>query len=875
VSLSRGMKVGSCEILDQIGAGGMGEVYRGRDTKLGRDVAVKALPEGFTQDADRLARFEREAQILALLNHPNLAIIHELMEAGSSKYLIMELVEGETLAERIARGPLPIDEALAIAKQIADGLEAAHEKGIVHRDLKPANVKITPEGRVKVLDFGLAKVFESTATPPNFSNSPTLSALQTLGGVILGTAAYMSPEQARGKNVDRRTDLWAFGCVLYEMLTGRQAFPNGETLSDTLVSILSREPDWSALPADTPPKIRTLLERCLRKDPRLRWSDARHARIEIEEVGSEPTIADKPTRKTSSRREYVLAAVAALSLLSAGALAVRTFFSSPPSARPVRFDVLPPEGGRFTGAAGNFLSPDGSRMVLMVTVEGKTQLWIRPLDSSTAQPLPGTDDAASPFWSPDSKYIAFFAEGRLKKISVAGGPVQLVCNQPGREGTWSIQDVILIGGNGGPLLRVPASGGQPTPATELDASRKENTHDYPYFLPDGRHYLFMARSGGGPESWHGYVGDLNSKERRPLPGINSGAKYSSTGHLLFYRERAMVAQPFNLSRLELEGEAVTIAEEVAGGPNPWFGVSSDGHLAFETQASARTSGLVWFDRAGKELSTLPPIGERYLADLSLDDRYASLVGSSGAPDIWVLDIAKGIISRFTSNPAVDTSPKWSPDGKTIAFQSNRDGVFNLYQREFGVVGEDKLLFKSDKSKTLSDWSRDGRYIVYTEDGDIWALPMSGERRPLRVTDTPFAEANPKISPDGHWIAYSSNESGNRMEVYVQSFPQPGAKQQVSTKGVLREREANAARGRLHWRPDGKELFYLAPDFTVMAVPITSNGASLNAGTPVRLFQSRGNSGFQVSSDGRFLLGVNTDFESPITVILNWSAALHN
>src|SRR5262249_539493 len=332
------------------------------------------------QDADRLARFEREAQVLALLNHPNLAIIHELEEAGSSKYLILEFVEGETLAERITRGPLPVDEALDIARQIAEGLEAGHERGIVHRDLKPANVKITPEGRVKVLDFGLAKVFESTATPPNFSNSPTLSAVQTLGGVILGTAAYMSPEQARGKNVDRRTDLWAFGCVFYEMLTGRQAFPNGETLSDTLVNILSRAPDWSALPADTPPKIRTLLERCLRKDARLRWSDAGHARIEIEESGNESTLAEKPTSRTS-RREYVLAAVAALSLLFAGALAVRTFFSSPPSARPVRFDVLPPEGGRFTGAGGNFLSPDGSRMVLTVTVEGKTQLWIRPLDS--------------------------------------------------------------------------------------------------------------------------------------------------------------------------------------------------------------------------------------------------------------------------------------------------------------------------------------------------------------------------------------------------------------------------------------------------------------------------------------------------------------
>jgi serine/threonine protein kinase len=559
--LSPGTQIGSCEILDLIGTGGMGEVYRGRDTKLGRDVAVKALPAHFVHDADRLTRFEREAQVLAALKHPNLATIHELKESGGSRYLIMELIEGDTLGERIARGSIPLEEALDIALQIVEGLEAAHDKGIIHRDLKPANIKITPEGRVKVLDFGLAKVFEAGVSQ-NLSNSPTISA-QTAQGLILGTAAYMSPEQARGQEVDRRADVWSLGCVLYEMLTAQKVFPNGETISDTLAGILAREPSWQALPAATPPRVRALLERCLRKDQRRRWAGMSAVRLELEEARSELQSVGKTSKTGFSLRERVLVGLAAVFLAATVGAALRLYTSAGAETLPLRSEFWVPPG-TIPGSLGQpELSPDGRTVAFLASARNKRSISVRPLDSTTPVALPSTEGAGPDvFWSADSQYIAFFADGKLKKVAAGGGPSQVIASlqlADAHAGTWNAEDVILLGNSqSGPLLRVSAVSGETSPATDLDTTRKETAHGFPSFLPDGRHYLFVAISSDPQNRTAVYVGDLDSKTLTPVPGIASRVRYSPSGHLVFLRDGALMAQPFDIGSLKTAGGAFPV-----------------------------------------------------------------------------------------------------------------------------------------------------------------------------------------------------------------------------------------------------------------------------------------------------------------------------
>ncbi|MGQ0736206.1 MAG: protein kinase domain-containing protein [Acidobacteriota bacterium] len=916
MGLSQGMRVGSCEILAPLGAGGMGEVWRGRDTRLGRDVAVKALPDAFAHDADRLARVEREAQVLAALNHPNLAIIHELNEVAGSKYLILELVEGETLAERIARGPVPITNALDIALQMARAVQAAHDKGIVHRDLKPANVKITPEGRVKVLDFGLAKIDEPAGPSGNLSFSPTFSAGQTEAGMILGTAAYMSPEQARGKEVDRRTDVWAFGCVLYEMLTGRQPFPNGETLSDTLAGILVREPDWQALPEATPPKIRALLERCLRKDERRRIRDMGDARIAIEEARSESeaSAAAAAVPRASRRREVVFGALALVFLLVAAGLAARLFLQTAPQTPAVRLDLPTP-----VGMPNSFyLSPDGKKLAFVTSPAAPGRIWVRSLDSAAAEPLPSTEGIVAPalfyfggnlgqnnalFWSADSQYIGFIAEGQLKKVAAAGGPAQVLATLPPAGnyfGTWSQNGVILIASDaiaGGPLLRVPAAGGEPGPATELDKTRNEQSHRFPHFLPDGRHYLYLA-TGSDARDRVVYVGTLDSAERHPLEGIAAEVKYSS-GHLVFVRDGALMAQPFNLDRLALAGDAFPVADRFApAGALTWsFTASTNGILAYRA-AVAGAGGvasheLVWRARQGTRLTVAGAEAEYQGPELSPDGKFVAFARGSPA-DIWTLDIEKNVSSKWTTDAAADLNPRWSPDGKSLAFDSARDGVANLYQRAVGVSGADTLVFKSEGAKSLSDWSRDGKYLAYVEGNDVWALPLTakpgdptaGEPKPIQVTKTSFMESVPRISPDSRWIAYVSNKSGQN-EVYVQSFPEPGIEQQVSTGAI----GSGPTLAQPRWSRDGKELFYFVPNpGRIMAVSIKPAGTSLNAAAQVELFRHPGFPGFaslfNVTSDGRFLFQLapsaaastnpgagnpqNFAAQAPITVIINFA-----
>jgi Tol biopolymer transport system component len=891
--MQAGERLGPYRISAKVGEGGMGEVYRATDTNLGRSVAIKVLPEAVATDPQRLARFDREAKTLATLNHPNIAQIYGLERSNGATALVMELVDGPSLSDRIARGPIPVEETLSIARQLAEALEAAHAAGVIHRDLKPANIKVRDDGTVKVLDFGLAKAIEpAMAEAVDLSRSPTIATPpMTYAGVLLGTPAYMSPEQARGRSIDKRADIWAFGCVMFEMLTGGRAFPDGESVSDVLAGVLKGEPEWSALPADTPPAIRALLERCLRKDVKRRLQDIGEARIQIDDARSGPAPAVElartvaPTLKGSAdsvaRRSILWPAIAALAVLAALAMAVLLASRPARDTQVVRFDIVGPEGSDIL-AVGQPLSPDARMVAFVATFEGKPHLWIRRLDSLEAQPLRGTEGASRAFWSPDSQYLAFFAAGKLRKVAVVGGPPSDICNEPGREGTWGPDNVILIGGSGKAVLRVAATGGEPAPVTKL--AEKETTHDYPKFLPGGRHFLYLARYGVTPDDWDLLIGSLDSMDRKLVPGIHASAQYSPTGHLLYERDRALMVQPFDLDRQELTGEAVPIVVDgVFPGPHGAFSIASNGSLAYLNPPRTQESRLVWLDRTGKQLSVAAPVGEYSRLALSPDGKSAAFDRRVGqAQDVFVLNLESGAQNRITTDPATDFSPVWAPDGRTLGFASSRDpagrtapinrGGGQLYARELGGAGQDRLLLKTDVGKVATAWSSDGRFLAYVSGGDVWALPVDGAGvEPIRVTNTTFAETGPAFSPDGHWIAYRSNESG-RPEVFVESFPKPGMRRQVSVNGGVMPR----------WRPDGKELFYVGPESTVMAAAVTPDPAQLEIGTPVRVFSSAAlagaferETGFDFSRDGRFLVAVPEINRKPlpVTVVLNWAGTL--
>jgi serine/threonine protein kinase len=884
VSLSIGTRLGTVEVLGIIGRGGMGEVYRARDTKLKRDVAIKTLPDEFSHDADRLSRFQREAEVLASLNHPNIAAIYDLQEAEGSRFLVLELVEGETLANRIAGGPIPIDEALPVAKSICEALEAAHEQGVVHRDLKPANVKITPDGKVKVLDFGLAKAMEST---PNtlLSNSPTLiSVAASNAGVILGTAGYMSPEQAKGQTVDRRTDIWAFGVVLYEMLTGRMLF-SGETVSETMAFVMTKEPDWKALPTETPWPLEKLLRRCLIKDPRSRLRDIGEARIAIAEVqsGSEPNApAPQSVSRPSARAWMSVSAV--LTLIAAGLAlpAVRYFRESAlPAPSEMRLEITTPS----TSAPLEFaLSPDGRYTVFVASGDGPQRLWLRPLDKTQALPMTGTEGATSPFWSPNSRSIGFTALGKLKRIDIAGGPPQILADSGGgRGGTWNSDGIILFTPSAAaPLFRVFASGGAPAAITKLDPVV---SHRFPSFLPGGRQFLFYAQ--GPPDVAGIYLGSLDSNTVRRLTPADTYGAYASPGWLLWVRDGSLVAQHLDLKRNELTGDPVTLADTVAFDANASAGalsVSASGLLAYRRGETGRHQ-LTWFDRAGKSLGTFGTPDDSTLSFLALspDGRRVAVNRTvQGNTDVWLLNGTRA--SRFTFDAAVEEFAVWSPDGSRIAFDSIRKGVRDLYIKPSSGAEDEKLLLQTSQDKYVTDWSPDGRFLLYQSldpqtSYDLWVLPLEGDQKPWPFLKTRFAEVVGLFSPDGRWVAYFSNESG-QMEVYVRPFVTPGANPagnlargqwQVSTAGGVYPR----------WRPDGKELYYTGLDGRIMAVPISATSTTLEPGDPVELFKpriyGRGNlfaglgRQYDVTRDGRFLVNtVLDDIETaPITLLQNW------
>jgi len=870
-----GTKLAHYDITGHLGSGGMGDVYQASDSRLGRTVAIKVLPEAFARDSERIARFEREARVLASLNHPHIAAIHGLEESDGRKFLVMELAAGETLAERIARGPLALDDALTIASQIAEGLEAAHEKGVIHRDLKPANIKVNPESQVKVLDFGLAKAFSEDTEGVNRSNSPTImSRLATNAGVILGTAAYMSPEQAKGLNVDRRTDIFAFGCMLYEMLTGRQAF-QGETVSDILADVLRAEPDWSRLPDNTPPRIRALLAKCLQKDRLWRLQSAGDARIEIRDIRNDPGIQVQPVAPTSALhgRERIMWVAALVVLAAVATMLALAYFRRPAAPAEIRAEITtPPTSDPISFA----ISPDGQKLVYVASANNISRLWLRLLDSSTAQPLADTDGAAYPFWSPDSRSVGFFAEGKLKRIEVRGGASQTITiASVGRGGTWGSDGTILFVTTTTNLHRVASTGGDPIPMTELEP--RNSPQRFPSFLPDGRHFLFFIA--GSAESQGVYLGSLDSSNTRRLTSADGAAIYAPNGWLVYPSQGALLARRFDVSRAELQGDPVTIADSIMLDTNfniGAFSISSTGIVLYRSGAASQRQ-LAWFDRAGKQLETMGMLDESSImaTQLSPDGkRVAAQRTVQNNTDIWFFDANR--MTRFTFDAGLDRFAQWSGDGTRIVFDSNRTGHRNLYAKPVDNSRPEELLLETDLDKASNDWSSDNRFILYNTPAnlnktgsDIWVLPLEGDRKPFVFVQTNFEERLAQFSPDVHWIAYQSNETG-RYEIYIRPFPGPGAQTQVSIGGGIQTR----------WRHDGKELYYVAPNGKLVAVPIELKGSTLNAGAPVALFQTRlwgggtnTNNGFQydVSPDGRFLMNTATDdaAASPITLLLNW------
>jgi Tol biopolymer transport system component len=872
----------------------MGDVYQATDTKLGRSVAIKFLPEAFSHDIERVARFQREARMLASLNHPNIAAIHGVEEIDSRHFLVMELVSGDTLANRIKDGAVPVAEALPIAKQIAEALEYAHEQGVMHRDLKPSNIMLKPEGTVKVLDFGLAKAFNEDARSPVTSNSPTLSLSATQAGVVLGTAAYMLPEQAKGKELDRRADIWSFGVVVYEILTGRQAF-KGETVSETMAFVMTQEPDWEALPDKTPFRLRQLLMRCLVKEPRSRLRDIGEVRLVIEEILTHPeTVASPvvigtstaPRRRRQQNIAWTLAIVA--SLLAGSMLWYAGYLRPAPknATGTIRFMVPPPEKAAwmaFGPSAPNVaISPDGRTLAFVAQSDEVTRIWVRPIDSLEPRPLAGTENVstagATPFWSPDNQWIGFFAQGKLKKINVEGGLAQTLCDAPrARGGTWNRSGIILFdrGQEGGTLNRVQATGGRPESITTLDSSRQEQFHQWPYFLPDGEHFLFLSGTSAAEKNAI-FVGSLSSKDVKFVLSANSRMVYDNTAGIIFVHDGTLVAVPFDTTKQQVRGEARSIAENV--GYNPIGGaasltVSENGVLAYRTGTLSQTQ-LVWFDRSGKMIGTAGRPGLYLNPEISPDEKRLAVQRTdpkSRTRDIWVLELERNVMTRLTFDSALDDHPIWSPNGDRIAFRSSRQGSDEIHVKPSSGSGAEEVLLKAFYPW---DWAADGRFILVGPPDalEVSVVPLFGDRKPFTyLPRTQFLKGNAQFSFDGRWIAYTSYESGED-EVYVQDFPNPTGKWQISTNGGSSPR----------WRRDAKEIFYAANDGKLMAVPLRIVGTTLQISSPTALFDIPALPGilgaqYDATGDGqRFLMISGTENETTaITVIVNWTAGLIN
>jgi serine/threonine-protein kinase len=904
MALTIGTQLGSYEITALLGKGGMGEVYRARDTKLKREVAIKVLPEEFSRDSDRVVRFQREAEALAALNHQNIAGIYDLQQSEKTRYLVLELVEGDTLADIIdKRGALPLEEALNIAKQICEALEAAHEKGIVHRDLKPANVKVLPDGRVKVLDFGLAKALDTTPANPALSNSPTLSMAATNAGIILGTAAYMSPEQAKGKNVDRRTDIFAFGCVLYEMLTGRPAF-DGEDVPDILSRILQREPDWTLLPPSVPPRIRELLRLCMEKNPKNRRRDAGDVRVDIEQEKSQPTAEQTETsgdlkqRSTGRARLFAERAIAVITgiLLAGIGMWTVAHFSGPQTVQPVRFAIVSSLAEQLAVNATDrdiAISPDGSRIVYRSGGAGQIHLSVRALNQLDARPIAGITDAVRwPFISPDGHWIGFFTAngGELKKVSIDGGPPITLCRINGapRGASWG-PDGMIVFATGDPttgLLSVPEGGGEPKILTKPDKASGEADHFYPFVLPGGRAVLFTitATNGQPIENSQIAVLDLKTGQKRTVIRGGSHAEYVESGHIVYAVAGTLRAVRFDSARLQVLSDPVPVTEQVTtfGSGSANFAISRNGTLVYQPGGAGGGGGpqrsLVWLNRQGKEDPISAPPRAYLQPRLSPDGTRVAVQIQDQENDIWIWDLMRQTLTRLTFDPGADQFPIWTPDSRRIIFTSSRNSsAGNLYWQSADNTGSVERLSTSPNLQRATSISPDGKQIVMidqTPEGgnDIGLLTMDDKKSTSLLIHTTFREFNGDISPDGRWLAYESNESGYN-EVYVRPFPNVDSGHwQISNSGGSRPL----------WARNGRELFYVNGENRLMAVPVQTGGQTFSRGNPTKLFDtpiftSSPARTYDISPDGqRFLMIKDKSATEPSTpaldnmvVVLNW------
>ncbi len=904
--------------MSKLGAGGMGEVWRAEDTRLGREVALKVLPADLVGDDDRLARLEREARVLASLNHPNIAHLYgletvertvgegsspspETVSLGEGKgegaspqahtpsspvtFLVMELVEGEDLSERISRGPIAIDDALPIAIQIAEALEAAHHGGIVHRDLKPANIKLKSDGTVKVLDFGLAKAWEAKGADHSLSLSPTMTQHATAAGIILGTAGYMAPEQAAGLGTDMRADIWSFGVVLWEMLTGVKLF-DGETVSHVLASVLKDEPDLGLLPESTPPAIVDLVGRCLRKKPKTRVQAIGDVRIALEEVIADPGAAAPPAGPPEPDEvsgplwkralPWVAAGVLGLALLAA------VWLRPSEPAVVIKATIPPPKGMNFdlrpASPGPAVVSPDGTRIAFTaIDEDSKTRVFIRKLDAGEANALSGTEGAQYPFWAPDSRWLGFFAQPAdvLRKIDTTGGPPITLCPAAnGKGGSWSQDGVIVFAeGPSSGLRRVSSAGGESVEITSLDPE-KHNSHRLPWFLPDGRHFLFVGRGVSGADSMV-MIGSLDNEETIELMANGSQAAYGA-GHLLFVRDHTLMAQAFDPDTLATTAEAMPVAEDVLvipGAALAVFGTSSDGILTFQTGSSVSETTLEWWDRAGRPSGVLGDPALYRVARLSRDGRFAAtqiMDVENGTQDLWIYEIERNIRTRFTFDPMADVAPVWSPEGTSIYFASNRNSTFAVYEKPLSGVGEVSLVASFAGAAFPESSSPDGRYLSVTVDGDktrgdLYLVDLENGNEATVFRQTEFNESGSAISPDGRWITYHSDESGD-FEVFVTTFPVAGRKWQVSANnGTYPE-----------WRADGREIIYSDFGGNLIAVQVDGRGDTFDVGAPETLFvieaPEQGGSHFSVAADAQSFLvvpGVTQQADTLLNLVVNW------